>query len=651
MGKFEEAAGTIDYGDLVQPILIKGHGEDGFHCAAFKGLRAVEEFCECGGCRACPFIDASQYDNYDAETATERLGLTTPNDFENVRQYFYYYNDKTKITLPTGCPHAFTDEFNKAKDFTNGFAFSLATRSRLNCVPVSWRLRRIGDKISLTVQHAVYFSPVDSLLLSEERMFQTLSFNVKTGKTFISDIHFSNRHLACEKSPIANVTMSSELAEDIYSSIHRISEQHMLFEKTDQALRAAYRELNIDVSGWDNIINKNSRTDFSFKNAHFGRPRRRGRVRPMRGAQRQDVVCNMSMLVLRNRFPGMHFKRADDYFQFARLVWRSPIALRKKVFSKIPRTMTSGDLLNAFCLPNVKSLRKLIGTHPELISLLFELGFYNVNNPNDINNAVKAFERQKKSSAYWPQYRVSLFTCAFNTGCNDDNLTTTRRHRHYNVIKPWIKAMCKKHGSKAAFSAIAESGYENFFDDILRMLEVLNDAREDWTTLNLPLNLKKQHDMLVDKINSLNKKQDVSYDYLYKDKEHALQADYSEYSFRLISSRQDLQEYGRQMHNCVGSYAHDVENKQCVIVKMLKEGNPFACIEVASQRGKTDSKWAMLQCFGKCNSRFDDTREHSIVQKWMEEKKIVDSSGTIRGARHPYQPPQEQRFHHIEHAV
>ncbi|MCR5288481.1 MAG: PcfJ domain-containing protein [Treponema sp.] len=74
----------------------------------------------------------------------------------------------------------------------------------------------------------------------------------------------------------------------------------------------------------------------------------------------------------------------------------------------------------------------------------------------------------------------------------------------------------------------------------------------------------------------------------YTSEQKKLEDDIEGYSFRLPKDSYQLSEIGAKLHNCVGSYAKDVKNKECTIVYATKDDAYTICIEVQQKAVKQE---------------------------------------------------------------
>ncbi|MBO5117523.1 MAG: PcfJ domain-containing protein, partial [Treponema sp.] len=66
----------------------------------------------------------------------------------------------------------------------------------------------------------------------------------------------------------------------------------------------------------------------------------------------------------------------------------------------------------------------------------------------------------------------------------------------------------------------------------------------------------------------------------YSNEQKKLEDDIEGFSFRLPKDSYQLCEIGTALHNCVASYAENVQKQECTIVYVQKNGEYKICIEV-----------------------------------------------------------------------
>lgn len=137
-----------------------------------------------------------------------------------------------------------------------------------------------------------------------------------------------------------------------------------------------------------------------------------------------------------------------------------------------------------------------------------------------------------------------------------------------------MNTLLKKSGASIHFDREKKDGIEMFARYFKNIPETLkNDILQNgFTSFN--------HDALSNISYQVRNKKIV---FTHTEEEMRLEDDISGYEFRLPKDSYELCEIGTSLHNCVASYADQVEEKECTIVYATKDGGYKLCIEV---RGK-----------------------------------------------------------------
>ncbi len=177
---------------------------------------------------------------------------------------------------------------------------------------------------------------------------------------------------------------------------------------------------------------------------------------------------------------------------------------------------------------------------------------------------------------------INLYNRIIN---NEDNIKEINRFQRNSLVF-FCKKCIKTRGEISTMNLLLkktydEEGYEEWYEksDAMDMFALyfehlpeglVKDIFEDGFT-------KFNHDALSNISYQVKNKNIV---FKYSNEQKKLEDDIEGFSFRLPKDSYQLCEIGTALHNCVASYAENIQKQECTIVYVQKNGEYKICIEV-----------------------------------------------------------------------
>ena len=122
------------------------------------------------------------------------------------------------------------------------------------------------------------------------------------------------------------------------------------------------------------------------------------------------------------------------------------------------------------------------------------------------------------------------------------------------------------------------------------------------------LTVRNLHDELVDIFNQ--KKYEEEEKVVFKYEKNQLQAEkvVDKLEFKLPKNAANLHKWAKTLHNCVFSYAKDIESKKTIIYGLFKDDKLIYAIELKNMQ--------IVQALGVYNSQIEDGRDIETIKKW-----------------------------------
>lgn len=158
--------------------------------------------------------------------------------------------------------------------------------------------------------------------------------------------------------------------------------------------------------------------------------------------------------------------------------------------------------------------------------------------------------------------------------------------------------------------------------DAARMYAALEDKSVDPCDYG---SVREFHDALIEKrFCEQNRKMWENYnkEISYSERINSLEGDFEGAEFRLMRKPWDLKELGKLYHNCVGTYMSSMFANRSVILSMLIDKKPSACIELDGT-GRY-----CFQAYAACNKPLSEEAER-VFELWKEANKIESPSSYV----------------------
>ena len=262
-----------------------------------------------------------------------------------------------------------------------------------------------------------------------------------------------------------------------------------------------------------------------------------------------------------------------------------------------------------------KSIRRILYKYPEQKwTLRFLYKFLGITDPNILRTLL---EDRNGCAASTADYFQSILV-------GPGRRASERQIRHLSDALSEAGLTDKQ---KAAFLLSDDIRIHNLCDGA-RMYEMYEDSVSTEELLRFK-SVEELHDHLADLNIKLKDRarwdryhEEISYD----EDILALEGQIDNADFRIIKSPWDLRDLGRRFHNCVGTYMEDVKQRRSIIVEMLLNGKPAACIELD---GDGD---VCSQAFSQCNQRLEGDAAEKF-NAWTKKHHITIGGLASRVAR------------------
>lgn len=316
-------------------------------CAGIPEMMPLEKFSSGAQCSKC--LERATLSMHACSASSSMLQCDLTVDFAEKQRVC------GRVTVPAGCPHA-ADDAAVSDDERREYKYWAHTfygpKHSKQAIPYSWKIVETQDKLTLSIQYRIRYLDGNNMDTVCSSMYCHISCNLRTGMSYMSDIHSGKSHLRSGCNHIETLTFSNE-----FRLLYFMPE----YQKLKEPLTALYETLRKKLG------------EEGFSCRLLAKPLNATWQVPVPSETKfKNIEELLRDIAILNRFPNL-----GEYALPHAL--RSVVSLYiRRRFDRLPRAVSAGNLADALELPDTPRLREIIEKEPSkavFAVMLHEWGF------------------------------------------------------------------------------------------------------------------------------------------------------------------------------------------------------------------------------------------------------------------------------------